>query len=39
MRLDHVDYEDEIFKADINDIPNFTKENFEFALCRFICEV
>ena len=38
MRLDHVDYENEIFDADI-DNPNLGKSDFEFALCRFICEV
>ena len=39
MRLDRVDYEDEIYEADIENIANVTKEKFKFALCRFICEV
>ena len=39
MCLDHVAYEDEIFYADLNDIPNLKEESFEFALCRFICEI
>ena len=39
MRLDKVDYEEQIFDADLNDVSKLTKENLEFALCRFICEV
>ena len=39
MRLDRVDYEDEIFELDIDNIANVSKDAFEFAMCRFICEV
>ena len=38
MRLDRVDYEDEIFESDIDNIANVSKDAFEFAMCRFICE-
>ena len=39
MRLDRVDYDDEIYEADINNVRDLKKDSFEFALCRFICEV
>ena len=39
MRLDRVDYEEEIYDANFNDISNLTKANLEFTLCRFICEI
>ena len=39
MRLDRVDYDDEILESDLNDVKNLKKDSFEFALCRFICEV
>ena len=39
MRLDRDDCEHEILEADIHDVAMLTKQNLEFALCRFICEV
>ena len=39
MRLDRVDYKDEIFQSDLNEQSKLDKKAFEFALCRFICEV
>ena len=39
MHLDRVDYEDEVYDADLVDTSCLTKENLEFVLCRFICEV
>ena len=40
MRLDRDDdVDEEILYADLNDIDSLTKENLEYALCRFICEV
>ena len=39
MRLDQEECDQEIIDADIEDIDKLSKENFEFALCRFVCEV
>ena len=39
MRLETQEYEEPIFLADLNDTQNLNKQNFEYALCRFICEV
>ena len=39
MRLDGVDYEEEIFESDLNIVESLKKDSFEFALCRFICEI
>ena len=40
MRLDRdEDVDAKILYADIDDIGSLTRENFEYALCRFICEV
>ena len=39
MRLDRDECETEILHADIEDTFTLTEENFEFAMCRFICEV
>ena len=39
MRLAKVNCQQEIYDANLNDLSIVTKENLEFALCRFICEV
>ena len=39
MRLDSKNYDEEIMYTDLDDIGSLTKENLEFSLCRFICEV
>ena len=39
MKVDQIECEREILYADLNDIGSLTKENLEFALCRFICEI
>ena len=39
MRLDRVDYEEEIFQSDLNKVDCLQKDSFEFALCRFVCEI
>ena len=39
MKVDQIECECEILYADLNDIGSLTKENLEFILCRFICEI
>ena len=39
MRLSTFEYEEEIFNANINDFSSLKKDNLEYALCRFVCEV
>ena len=39
MRLTKYPYDENIMRADLNDIQNVSKENLEYSLCRFICEV
>ena len=39
VKLDTEDCPSEILYADIRDMATLTKENLEFALCRFIVEV
>ena len=39
MRIDQIGCDLRIGEADLNDFTTLNKENFEFALCRFICEV
>ena len=39
MWLGCVDYEHEIFEANLVDTSLLTKANLEYSLCRFICEV
>ena len=36
---DIVNFDNKIFEANLNDIANLSKENLEYALCRFIPEV
>ena len=38
-RLYHFNYDVGIYFADLDDLPNLTKENLEHALCRFVPEV
>ena len=39
MRLNRVDFKEAILNADLDKIKTVSKDDLEFALCRFICEV
>ena len=39
MRVDQSDCDLNIVYADLDDVASLTKENFEYLMCRFICEV
>ena len=39
MRLEKPPFDLIIKDADLNDLKTLTRDNFEYALCRFICEV
>ena len=39
MRLDKVVVDEEIERADLNNLEQLEKSDLEYALCRFICEV
>ena len=39
MQLEGHEFDECIWNADLNDVANIRKDDFEHALCRFICEV
>ena len=39
MRLEEQPFDQKICRADLNKIETLTKDDFEYSMCRFICEV